>query len=172
MHLPGNQLRPLVWHHHFLTWWIRRSQFEPFSSLPPRSQSLKRMNLLMCTEGLRQWTSSRKYWTVPLIGAVQNYLLIFVSLAGMATCCFSSLQEPPPPRGTWWTPLARTHLHRSRPPPPPPRPRPRPRPSRARCQRLRSRRTRSTSIWPSRTARSTGTKTLSCERQTCHKPPH
>lgn len=88
----------------------------------------------------------------------------------MATCCFSSLQDPPPPRGTWWTPPARTHLHRSRPPLPPPHPRPCP--SRARCQRLRSRRTRSTSIWPSRTARSTGIKTLSCERQACQKPPH
>lgn len=117
--------------------------------------------LLICLLGSWHWTSSWKWWTFPLFRAVQNCLLIFVSLVGMATCCFSSLQEPLPPQGTWWTPLAHTHLHRSRPLLPPPRPRS----SRARCQRLRSRKTRSTSIWPSRMARSTGTKTLSCERR-------
>lgn len=87
---------------------------------------------------------------------------------GMATCCFSSLQGLLPLLGRWWTQPPHTHLHHyhlSHPPPlrPPWCPGP--------CLHPRSRRTRSISIWPSKTARSTGTKIHSCKRKTCCKHP-
>ena len=95
------------------------------------------------------------------------YLFCPFSSVGMATCCICSLQDLLPPLGRWWTRPPRTHLHHYHPshllhllllllhplwslgP----------------TQHPRSRRMRLISIWPSKMAKSTGTKTHSCKKQ-------
>lgn len=109
-------------------------------------------------------------WNVPskMMGWSEVTSFFSLPVVGMATCCFSSLQDLLPLLGRWWTQPPHTHLHHyhlCRPPLPRPPWSPGP------CQRPRSRRMRSISIWPSKTARSTGTKTRSCKRRTCCRHP-
>lgn len=88
----------------------------------------------------------------------------------MATCCFCSLQDLPPPLGRWWTLPPHTRLHHYH-PFHLPHPLLRPPWSHGPCQHPRSRRMRLISIWPSKMGRSTGTEIHSCKKQTYSKHP-
>lgn len=146
-----NQVRATVWS----VWFYKTEPEEHLSSFKRRRNTGGTLtdhyiwNLSSKKMSLREMTSETYFFSFPFVG--------------MATCCFSSLQDLLPLLGRWWTQPPHTHLHHYHLCHPLPRPPWSPGP----CQHPRSRRMRSISIWPSKMARSTGTKIHSCKRRTC-----